>query len=503
PRQHTTHTPPSLSQQAGTSYYYNTTRLPTCPRSRHLFSEKMSRTSVFAALLALTHVVTASNLRATNLGGSTPAVVQHATSAAPPTRQDASRRLHYYSDDSSSDSDNNDYSPEEMYVGCFQDDEQSPLLEFGFISGDFAIERCYKHCTDEGATFMGLKYGFQCSCGFGQEEEYTLNGAGECACGCYGDPDGNCGGQRAFDLYFLGGGDDSSTSVTPSPAASSTGFPMPTGFPILSAAPSTSFTWGPTGGPSSAPTSSPTSSTMTMTDDDGGYSMTAPPTPARSAPTPSPNMPVGPTPTTPVAPPTPMPVTLPTPMPVTLPTPMPVAPRTPAPVTEEPVAPPTAPTPPGSPTPADMTELVDLHNEARCVHDAEPLTWSSAVTSSAAEHAERLTAQCSSLFHSTQEQRYGYGENLYMCWGSDSCYSHEKAMEGLYVNGVPLDKVTEYGGHATQILWKSTEKVGCVLAGCTNGGTPYTFLVCQYDPPGNYGGQYEEQVGLPDSGNSC
>ena len=69
---------------------------------------------------------------------------------------------------------------------------------------------------------------------------------------------------------------------------------------------------------------------------------------------------------------------------------------------------------------------------SRCVHNADPLTWSSTVASSAAEHAERLTAQCSSsLFHSTQEQRYGYGENLYMCWGSDSCYSHEKAMEGL------------------------------------------------------------------------
>ncbi|CAN0322699.1 unnamed protein product [Ectocarpus sp. 12 AP-2014] len=489
----------------------------------------MSRTSsVVVVLLAMAHAVIASNLRATNVGGSSPAIVQRATSAAPPTRQ-AIRRLHD-SDDSSSDSESNGYSPQELYVGCFQDDDQSPLLEFGFISGDFTIERCHMHCTDEGATFMGLKYGFQCSCGFGREEDYTLNGTGECACGCYGDRDGNCGGQWAFDLYSLGEGDDSSTSVTPSPTASSIGFPMPTGFPTLSAAPSTSFTWGPTGGPSSAPTSSPTSSTMTMTDDDGGYSMTAPPTPARSLPTPSPTMPVGPTPTMPVAPPTPMPATPPTavaprtpmpvaprtpapvtqepvapptPMPVTLPTSMPVAPRTPAPVTHKPVAPPTAPTP-GSPTPADMTELVDLHNEARCVHNADHLTWSSTVASSAAEHAERLTAQCSSrLFHSTQEQRYGYGENLYMCWGSDSCYSHEKAMEGLYYDEVQFDSVLQYGGHATQILWKSTEQVGCVVARCTNGGTPYTFLVCQYDPPGNYGGQYEEQVDLPDSGKSC
>ncbi|CAN0480991.1 unnamed protein product [Ectocarpus sp. 12 AP-2014] len=229
PRQHTTHTPP-LSKVAPP------TRLSTCPRGLHFLSETMSRTSsVVVVLLALAHAVIASNLRATNVGGSSPAIVQRATSAAMPTRQ-ASRRLHD-SDDSSSDSESNGYSPQELYVGCFQDDDQSPLLEFGFTSGDFTIERCHMHCTDEGATFMGLKYGFQCSCGFGREEDYTLNGTGECACGCYGDRDGNCGGQWAFDLYSLGGGDDSSTSVTPSPTASSIGFPMPTGFPIPSAAP--------------------------------------------------------------------------------------------------------------------------------------------------------------------------------------------------------------------------------------------------------------------------
>ncbi|CAM9703874.1 unnamed protein product [Ectocarpus fasciculatus] len=157
-----------------------------------------------------------------------------------------------------------------------------------------------------------------------------------------------------------------------------------------------------------------------------------------------------------------------------------------------------------SPSPDDMTELVDLHNEARCVHGADPLGWSNPVTSSAAEHAVRLTNTCTSgLYHTTQEQSNGYGENLFMCWGTDTCYSHEWAMETLYVNEVQYDTVLEYEGHATQILWKSTKNVGCVLAGCTNGGTPYTFLVCQYDPAGNIYGMYEEEVGLPNPGNSC
>ncbi|CAB1112811.1 unnamed protein product [Ectocarpus sp. CCAP 1310/34] len=159
-----------------------------------------------------------------------------------------------------------------------------------------------------------------------------------------------------------------------------------------------------------------------------------------------------------------------------------------------------------SPSPDDMTGLLDLHNEARCVHGADPLGWSDPVTSSAAEHAARLTDQCtSSLFHSTTDQRYGYGENLFMCWGTDTCYNHEYAMEKLYVEEVQFGAVTDYIGHATQILWKSTKKVGCVLAQCTNGGTPYTFLVCQYDPAGNMGGdkEYIEEVGLPNPENSC
>ncbi|CAN0276754.1 unnamed protein product [Ectocarpus sp. 4 AP-2014] len=158
-----------------------------------------------------------------------------------------------------------------------------------------------------------------------------------------------------------------------------------------------------------------------------------------------------------------------------------------------------------SPSPDDMAGLLDLHNEARCVHGADSLGWSDTVASSAAEHAVRLTDQCtSSLFHSTEEQRYNFGENLFVCWGSDTCYNHEYAMEELYVKEVQFDAVTDYIGHATQILWKSTEKVGCVLAQCTDGDT-YTFLVCQYDPTGNKGDaeDYIQEVGLPNPDNTC
>ena len=50
-------------------------------------------------------------------------------------------------------------------------------------------------------------------------------------------------------------------------------------------------------------------------------------------------------------------------------------------------------------------------------------------------------------------------------------------------------------GHYTQIVWRSTTSLGCVLHTCA-GGTPppgfpgsWDYLVCDYAPPGNFIGQ--------------
>jgi pathogenesis-related protein 1 len=50
-------------------------------------------------------------------------------------------------------------------------------------------------------------------------------------------------------------------------------------------------------------------------------------------------------------------------------------------------------------------------------------------------------------------------------------------------------------GHYTQIVWRSSQRLGCGVAVCTTGspwGSPspsWTYVVCNYDPPGNYVGQ--------------
>ena len=47
---------------------------------------------------------------------------------------------------------------------------------------------------------------------------------------------------------------------------------------------------------------------------------------------------------------------------------------------------------------------------------------------------------------------------------------------------VQADSVLEYGGHATQIVWKATTELGCAVESCTLNNVPYTYLVCQYNP---------------------
>lgn len=48
-------------------------------------------------------------------------------------------------------------------------------------------------------------------------------------------------------------------------------------------------------------------------------------------------------------------------------------------------------------------------------------------------------------------------------------------------------------GHFTQVVWKDTKKVGCgQWSECSGLGV---YVVCNYDPPGNYNNDYAKNVG--------
>lgn len=65
-----------------------------------------------------------------------------------------------------------------------------------------------------------------------------------------------------------------------------------------------------------------------------------------------------------------------------------------------------------------------------------------------------------------------------------------------------MSDFTEWG-HFTQIVWKSTKEVGCFTYTCdyldTAKASNSPFTVCNYSPPGNYGGEYADNVLAPSS----
>ncbi|CAN0409608.1 unnamed protein product [Laminaria digitata] len=132
------------------------------------------------------------------------------------------------------------------------------------------------------------------------------------------------------------------------------------------------------------------------------------------------------------------------------------------------------------------------------MHNADPLTWDDNIFKVAKDYAEFLTnsKNCGDIFHSDNQ----YGENLYYCGstGGYGCYSDEKAMTALFDDElVDKNNVETYGGHATAIAWKSTERLGCAVSTCESGGYFYHTLVCNFDPPGNYNNRLKEEVEPP------
>ena len=138
-------------------------------------------------------------------------------------------------------------------------------------------------------------------------------------------------------------------------------------------------------------------------------------------------------------------------------------------------------------TDAEKKTVVDRHNYwRRDVGVTEKLVWSDELARSAAKWARALKRKGCGFEHSGYK---GLGENLFKgtsgyfdaryvvdAWGNEkSDYNYAK-------NTCKPGKMC---GHYTQIVWKTTKRVGCAKITC-NG---MDIWVCHYDPPGNWIGE--------------
>jgi uncharacterized protein YkwD len=137
---------------------------------------------------------------------------------------------------------------------------------------------------------------------------------------------------------------------------------------------------------------------------------------------------------------------------------------------------------------SEAQRLVDAHNRVRAKHCAKPLAWSAKLAQVAQQWANALRDKGCVFGHSGGS----YGENL--AAGTSGTLDAEDVVKMWY------DEVSQYRfpnggfssqtGHFTQVVWRGTARVGCGRSQC-NG---MDIWVCEYDPAGNWQGQYRENV---------
>jgi hypothetical protein len=136
--------------------------------------------------------------------------------------------------------------------------------------------------------------------------------------------------------------------------------------------------------------------------------------------------------------------------------------------------------------------VLAAHNAERARAGVPPLVWDNALGTAAAGYASQM-AMSGRFAHSDRAARPGTGENLWM--GTHGAFRVDAMVGGwasekrFFVAGT-FPNVSRTGdwadvGHYTQMIWPTTQRVGCALA-----STPrIDYLVCRYANKGNIDGR--------------
>jgi len=152
----------------------------------------------------------------------------------------------------------------------------------------------------------------------------------------------------------------------------------------------------------------------------------------------------------------------------------------------------------------DGSSVIGTHNMLRARHGVPNLSFDATLASHAAKYAKKL-CETKTFKHDTGElRRYKEGENLYygrtstqidVCIATYKWYNEVNDMEwsklGTFYNFMPIPTNL---GHFTQLVWKSTSRVGCGTAYRKEGSTYHTYIACRYKTPGNVQGRVPQNV---------
>jgi len=137
------------------------------------------------------------------------------------------------------------------------------------------------------------------------------------------------------------------------------------------------------------------------------------------------------------------------------------------------------------PTQAEIDSMLSEHNKYRATAGAPPLVWDATLAKAA-----QAWAGAGHMDHSKALGAFKtYGENIHMSCPKDTPVTACKWWH---------DEISKYHGgnsfnaaHYTQMVWKSTTKVGCGKGPASCGGD---LWVCQYLPMGNQYNHFTQNV---------
>ncbi|KAL7586810.1 pathogenesis-related protein PR-1 [Lactuca sativa] len=137
----------------------------------------------------------------------------------------------------------------------------------------------------------------------------------------------------------------------------------------------------------------------------------------------------------------------------------------------------------------ESLQFLFTQNLVRAAKWEIPLAWDFQLQRYAQWWAGQRKGDCE-LMHSFPEDDFKLGENIF--WGSGSSWSPVDAVntwageEKYYRYGSNTCASGQQCGHYTQIVWKTTRRVGCARVVCDSGDV---FMTCNYDPVGNVIGE--------------
>ena len=142
---------------------------------------------------------------------------------------------------------------------------------------------------------------------------------------------------------------------------------------------------------------------------------------------------------------------------------------------------------------AFRNEALSVHNDYRSNHNAPPLKLNSKLNDIAQNYAEQLAKKDTMVHSKNKMDGQDLGENLFMCGGY--------MITGKDMTKAWYDEIYDYDfkkpdfksgtGHFTQVVWVGSKEVGFGAAQSKSGNY---YGVANYFPPGNYIGEFEENV---------